>query len=606
MTVEWTDLSKYPFEQLERGTSIIAMDTETLGVTKATNIVCYYSWAAEDFGSGAGPPTTKEGWRFLKALCDSPRPKVFHNYKFDLAVLKRAGLEVNGKINDTLLMHALLDEHHLGFHKLKVLSRELLGKPREDDIVLQRMRRKESCLLDVPQDIVHAYAVPDAEDCLLLHCLFKPQLEEQDLWELYELSLKVERVYWKMEEHGMPVNAAAIGPAYERLVALVGHKDAPTMGTLTQKLFSQLGEQFNLRAPARLGAVLKKFFPLRLKTSSGNWQTDREALEVFSSDPKMQTLLAWKFLDAARKKFGEYQRHLTVEGKVHPSYRQTTGTGRTACMEPNLTSIPKQRGRITEVEVGDAELAEICAEAFRQVRRIFVAPEGAWLVSLDYSQVEYRCYAHYSGSERLIAEYQKPDADFHAMISLLVFEDVTKHHRHIIKIVNYGRNYGMGDPKLIRTLKIHVDDPQAVVKRYDTAVPELKATQQAIMRIGQRRGFVKDVFGRRYRLDPDKPYKLVAYLCQGTAANIKKIALVRVDDIWEGYRSRICLDIHDEIISIVWPEDAKVLGDIKIAMEDFSQFDVPIITNVSIGRNLLEMEEVTLEEAITRVGEGHV
>ncbi|GAG33100.1 unnamed protein product, partial [marine sediment metagenome] len=116
----FVDLCDYPTEELLQSSEPIALDTETLGKTRATNIPIYYSWASREFGSGAGPTTTPKSYRFLSALCDAQQTKIFQNAKFDLWVLDGAGIDVQGQIEDTILMHCLLDEHHLGHHKLKV------------------------------------------------------------------------------------------------------------------------------------------------------------------------------------------------------------------------------------------------------------------------------------------------------------------------------------------------------------------------------------------------------------------------------------------------------------------------------------------------------
>ena len=585
----FVDLMEYPLEKLRTGTEPVALDTETLGETRATNIPIYFSTAARDFDANAGPTLTQAGYDYLTAVCSSPRTKIFHNSKFDIWVLWREGIEVEGRIEDTILMHCLLDEHHLGYHKLKVLSRELLMRPRLDEIRLHEAQRKVKHNLLLPQQVLHDYSLPDADDTLELYYLFKPQLEEQNLWHLYRMLVAAEMVYLKMFKRGIALDEVNLEIAFEKAL------EAAT--AVAEKAYTALGERFKLSSPKQLGDVLKKHFPLTIKTDGGDWCTDKDALEPYRSDPKMQLVLAWKFLDKARQYMQGYKKRVR-EGRLYADYRQTTVTGRSKCSNPNLENIPKQRGRISEVEVGDAELAKQCAEAFRQVRAAIIPSPGSLLVSLDYKQVEYRCFAFYSGSERLIAALER-GVDFHTFTCNTVFGEETPQRRYMIKIVSYGLLYGMGNALLIKRLKIYHPNPQDILKQYERLFPEMRETQKKIKTIAAHKGYYIDVFGRRYRYLADRPHAVVAWVCQGTAANIKKMAMVKTDPILEGTRSGLVIDIHDELGFEIFPEDAERVRDIHAAMEDFPQLGrIPILSDIAVGPNLLEQKDVTVDEAV--------
>jgi len=585
----FTDLMKYPMEQLLAGTEPVALDTETLGATRATNIPIYFSTAARDFGANAGPTTTPAGYDYLTEVCSSPRTKVFHNSKFDIWVLWREDIIVEGGIEDTILMHCLLDEHHLGYHKLKVLSRELLLRPRLDEMRLHEAQRKVKNNLQLPQQILHDYSLPDADDTLELYYLFKPQLEEQNLWNLYRMLVAAEMVYLKMFKRGIALDEANLEIAFEKALEAAA--------AVAEKVYEALGERFKLSSPKQLGNVLKKHFPLTIKTSKSDWCTDKDALEPYRSDPKMQLVLAWKFLDKARQYMQGYKKRV-IDGRLHADYRQTTVTGRSKCSNPNLENIPKQRGRISEVEVGDAELAKQCAEAFRQVRAAIIPSPGAKLLACDYKQIEYRCFAFYSGNERLISALEQ-GIDFHTFTCETVFGEETPQRRYMIKIVSYGLLYGMGNALLIKRLKIYHPRPQDILRQYENLFPEMRETQRRLKTIAARKGYVIDVFGRRYRFLPDRPHAIVAWLCQGTAANIKKMAMVKTDPIFEGTRSGLVIDIHDELGFEVFPEDGHRAGDVKTAMEDFPQLGrIPVLTDTAVGPNLLDLKDVNVDEAV--------
>ncbi len=586
MLPKYVDLCEYPHEALAAGSSVIALDTETIGLIPELRIPIYYSWAAKDFGSGAGPPTTPEGFRFFEALCTSPRAKIFHNAKFDLSVCDKVELFVNGEIHDTILMHMLLDEHHLQHHALKPLSRELLGRARMDEFELRRVQKKGKAVnLNTPQDRLHPYARADAEDTLDLYSLFKSQLEEQDLWELYRFEVLVEMAYKLLDETGVAINVDFARKA------LVDMQEA--LNKLAAQIYEAFDEQFLISSGQQLGNVLAKHFPLRAKTPSGKqYKTDADTLKHFLTDPKMQLIQGWKFLAKARSTAAGYEKR-AVDGRVHPDYKQTTKTGRCNCYNPNLTTIPKQRGRITEVEVGNAELAAICGEAFRKVRKIFIAPPGALLIAWDYSQIEYRAFVHYTGSARLIEKLCAGE-DFHSMICQMVFGEVNKRLRHITKVVNYGILYGMGKPYLYQMLRPEGISTQNVLSRYEANFPEMRITQRLMENTGRRKGYIVDVFGRRYRYVPEWGYKIVSWICQGSAANVKKNSMLRTNKIYEGRRTKQVLDIHDDLTFEAYLEDIECQLRVKQAMEDYPQFSVPLPVKCSVGRNLLEMEDIEI------------
>lgn len=587
MSPQYVDLCEYPLEALTTGISPIAIDTETPGLTRDLRIPIYYSWAAEDLGAGAGPPTTAAGFEFLAALCKSPRPKIFHNAKFDLTVLEKLEVPINGELHDTLLMHMMLDEHHLEHHALKPLTRELLGQARMDEFELRRVwGGKTKANFNVTQKILHPYAVLDAANTLELYKLFKPQLIEQGLWEAYKtIEMPVQLVYKLLDETGVAINVKFAQDAIEEMrIAL---------NKLATQVYEAFGEKFLISSPQQLGKVLAKHFPLREKTPTGNWKTSSDILKQWLDDPKMQLIQGWKFLTNAKSKAVGYEKHV-VDGRVHPDYKQTTKTGRCNCHNPNLTVIPKQRGRITEVEVGNKELATLCGEAFRKVRKIFIAPPGSVLTAFDYSQIEYRIFVHYTGSERLI-EKLRAGEDFHSMVCKMVFGEVTKRLRHITKVINYGILYGMGEAYLNQMLKPEGIRAGSVLPRYAANFPEMRITQNKMINIARRRGFITDVFGRRYRFIPEWGYRIVSWICQGSAANVKKTAMIRTNTLLQNKRTVQVLDVHDDLTFETYPEDIVLLTTIKHQMENFSdRFDVPLPVECSVGHNLLEMKEIEL------------
>jgi len=484
----------------------------------------------------------------------------------------------------------LLDEHHLEQHRLKALSRELLGRARMDEFTLRRSQKKRGSNFDTPQETLHPYARADATDTLDLYYLFKPQLEEQGLWDLYRFEVEVEMVYKKLDANGVAVNKGAMESAITEIVS--------ALAKLSKKIYSAFGEQFLISSPQQLGNVLSKHFPLREKTAkTGAYKTSKDVLNPFLKDPRMQIVFAWKFLDKARSTIIGYDKR-EENGRLYPNYRQTTVPGRCRCSNPNLTTIPKQRGRITEVEVGSKELAIACANAFRQARKIFIAPPGSILVAFDYEQIEYRCFAYYSGSKRLLERLQAGE-DFHTIVCQMVFGEVTKRLRHIAKVINYGLLYGMGKNYLYRMLEREGVTPKAILARYEANLPEMRLTQRRMMAAAKQRGYLRDMFGRKYRIIPEFAYKI------GTAANIKKTAMLRTNKLLTGRQSIQVLDIHDDLTFEIYPKDTQLLPSIKEKMENFPQLGVPITVNPMAGYNLLEMFDANVNSKTDLKGLKH-
>jgi len=594
------DICPYPTQaQIDASNEPIALDTETEGTTRETNIPVYFSWAARDFGSGAGPCITPKGFAALQRLCKSSRPKICHNLKFDAQRFDYLGFKLNGELHDTILMHVLLDEHHLEHHRLKALSRELLGRKRDDEIEMIRMRNKKIPFTRISQELSHKYAVADAEDTLDLFYLLAPQVKQLGCWELYRNEVAASLVYKEIEQNGIRIDLEALATSLKRIDS--------ALDVLASQIYEVFGTHFLISSPAQLGAVLEKHFPLTERTAAGQIATGKKVLEPFRNDSRMQLILAWRFLFKAASTLRGYQKR-EREGKVHPEYRQTTTTGRSAAKDPPVQQIPKQRGRITEIEVGSKELAKTCADAFRSVRSVFVPSSSALLLACDYAQIEFCAFVHYTGSERLINAIKEGE-DLHRLICKMVFGTYSARLRHIAKMLNYGILYGMGGKRMREQLKgeelgdISIDD---IIPQYERTVPEMRMTQRLIQSTGEARGYVKDVFGRRYRFVKEiGSYILVAWLCQGTAANIKKIAMARCAKLLRERRSHICLDIHDELVFNLFPEDISLVPDIKTAMEYFPELDVPAKVVINVGPNLLDMHEVTPEQLLETKGESN-
>jgi DNA polymerase-1 len=191
----------------------------------------------------------------------------------------------------------------------------------------------------------------------------------------------------------------------------------------------------------------------------------------------------------------------------------------------------------------------------------------------------------------------------------MVFETYDERQRHIIKIVNYGLIYGMGDELLKQHIKKDCSDPSEILKRYERMLPEMRYTQHAVKDTAKRRGYVQDVFGRHYRYLVERPHAIVSWLCQGTVANIKKIALKRTRKVLQDANARggTVMDIHDQLVFELYREEAPLVYKLKEVMEDFHQFSgIPIITDTGCGLDLLRFSDLPIDEVYENVLAGRM
>ncbi len=607
----YKDLCEYPFDALAASdpNEPLVLDTETAGHTSDSHFVIYFSWASNDgVLNGAGPTTTIDGFNFFKAILDSPRPKVFHNITADLDFIRNSSMECSGKRGYcTLLAHSLLDEYH-GTHALDHLNTLYNKRHRSDIVELEYYKKGVPAAkknLYVPQSVMHRYAHQDAIDTLGLMNIFWAKLKEQGLWDLYEETMDAEMAWYQMELDGIEFDVEVAEQSLERI--------NPLREILEEEIHEAFGEKFLITSGQQLGKVLAKHFTLTKKTKTG-WCTDKETLKSLSHDSRVQLVVAFRKLSQCGSKI----RNRVEEGsnRLYPEFRQTLVTGRSSCSGTPLHQIPKRAGRVSIADVGSEVLAKACSEAYKSLRRMWIPTPGATLVTFDYDQAEYRAAGHYTGSERLIT-LLKDGGDFHEITANLVFGECTPTLRDITKFINFGLLYGMGLEGLENLIRgLVTEAPSSILQRYERELPEMRAFQQEVLKVYKSRGYVVDVFGRRYRAIPSwfkrlhqtDDYAIINYLCQGTVGNLKRYAIARIHtkimmpmihDKLREHRSKLVTEVHDELVFEIFPEDADILYDIHREMTDFPQFKVPFTTAPNVGRNLLEVKEMTLDEAVS-------
>lgn len=636
--IDYKDLCEYPFEELERSGREhpeipLVLDTETIGHTEESHQILYFSWASNEpgIGSGAGPITTENGFNFFNAVLKSPKQKIFHNVTADLEFIRISEMEIVGRGYCTLLGHALLDEYH-PTHALDDLSRDIFHRVRHDYHILEGYKKgipAHQKNLAVPQSVMHPYAHQDAIDTLDLWNWEVPRLVEQGLWDIYEAGMDAEVYAWyQMEKDGVEFDLVAAEESLEIIT--------PSLDTMEQVIYQSFGREFKITSHKQLGDLLKETVPgfgadpKNDRTKTG-WKTDKETLRRFRHDPRVQMVLGYNMLAQCKSKVSKRLEEQST--RLRALYKQVLVTGRSSCSKTPLQQVPKRaiKNPISAEDVGTPELATVCTRAYQSLRKIWTVPEGATLVTFDYDQGEYRAASHYSGSPKLIQLMQDPTADFHMIITELIFPEVVdkallKVLRDIVKHVSFGLLYGMSAPGIARTIQrlsgkamsdFTSETSESVMKKYEERVPEMRDLQKKVMYAYKTRGYVTDVFGRRYRTMPywfkkaqeTDDYAIINYLCQGTIANVKRVALARLgkffmDQRAKGMRSKMIMEIHDEIGFELYSEDAWILRPIHTMMTMFPEFDVPITTGPSVGPNLLETKDMTIEEAMKAIQTG--
>ncbi|NPB08885.1 MAG: DNA polymerase I [Thermodesulfobacteria bacterium] len=525
----------------------------------------------------------------LKALgeilsAEQPR-KVGHNIKYDLILLKRHGIDLRGLEGDTMVASYLLDPTRRQ-HGLDELAEEILGHQMISYKEVTAKLKKGESFAFVPVEKAAEYACEDAHVTYLLYQHFWPRLREEDLWDLF---VNIERplieVLARMEMAGIRLDL----PYLEEL----SREMASRLKELEEKIFALAGERFNLNSSQQLGFILfeKLKLPKIKKTPKRTaYSTDTEVLEELSSYHELPRLvLAYRTLAKLKSTYVDaFPRLVNPEtGRLHTSFNQTvTATGRLSSSEPNLQNIP------------------VRGEDGLKIRRAFIPEEGFVFLSADYSQIDLRVLAHYSGDETLIEAFRRGE-DIHRRTAAEVFgippEMVTPEMRRMAKTINFGIVYGMSPYGLAKELKIGRREAKAFIERYFERYPGVKAYMERIVAEAREKGYVETLFGRKRPLpDIKSPNRVAREFAertaintpiQGTAADIIKLAMIQIDQALreKKARTRMLLQVHDELLFEVPPEELEEIRDlVREKMERVVRLKVPLKVNLATGKNWAE------------------
>ena len=541
----------------------IALDTETdsldsmranlVGVSLATapGRACYIPLQHKASGGGLfggelleGQVPLDQALAVLKPLLEDPSIlKIGQNLKYDIEVLKRHGIAV-GPIDDTMLISYVLESGDVG-HGMDELSKRHLN---HSCIAFKDVAGSGKSMITfdrVPVADATRYAAEDADITLRLWLLLKPRLAAQGKLAVYEtLERPLVAVLAAMEMEGILIDP--------ELLRKLSNELATAAAAIETQVYELAGERFNIGSPKQLGDILfgRMGLPGGRKTATGAWSTDSDALEDLAGQgiELARRVLDWRQLSKLRSTYTDaLPNYINPETKrVHTSYSMAaTSTGRLASTDPNLQNIP------------------VRTEEGRKIRAAFIAPEGAKLVSADYSQIELRVVAHVAD----IAQLKKAFAeglDIHAMTASEMFnvpvEGMDPMVRRRAKAINFGIIYGISAFGLANQLGIGREEAGEYIRTYFKRFPGIRDYMEATKQEARDKGYVETIFGRRMhfpRIKSPNPSER-AFLeraainapIQGAAADIIRRAMIRMPDALAdaGLSARMLLQVHDELI----------------------------------------------------------
>lgn len=569
----------------------VCFDTETTGLDplEAQLVGIAFSWEA---GKGFYMPFP-EDQKEAQELIEVVRPffeadhieKIGQNLKYDIKVLAKYNIEVKGKLFDTMLAHYLINPDMR--HNMDVLAETYLNyTPISITELIGKKGKNQRSMREVALDKQTEYAVEDADITLQLKNHFEKELEQAGTRKLFdEIEIPLVRVLAAMELEGINLNV-------DFLQRLSDDLDRDIQ-KLSEAIFAEAGEEFNIGSPKQLGIIL--FEKLKLvdkpkKTKTGQYSTAEDVLSYLAKDHAIiRNILEYRGLTKLKSTYVDaLPTQVAKDQRVHTDYMQTVAaTGRLSSNNPNLQNIP------------------IRTERGREVRKAFVPrDDNHSLLAADYSQIELRIIAALSQEENMIEAFKNGE-DIHASTAARVFnvslEEVTREQRSNAKTVNFGIIYGVSAFGLSNQTDLSRSEAKELIDTYYKTYPKLRNYMSDQVDFAREHGYVKTVLDRRrYLKDINSGNAVVRGAAernavnapiQGSAADIIKIAMINIyNKLQEGnYKTKMLLQVHDELVFDVPNQELDTMKTlIKSEMEQAFSLSVPLDVEVGQGQNWLE------------------
>ena len=570
---------------------ILSFDTETTSTNAIDAELVGLSFAVEEFKAVyVAVPAEREA---AQRMVDIFRPlyedehimKVGQNIKYDYEVLRRYGIEVRGPMFDTMLAHYIVQpELH---HNMDYMAETLLGYQtiHIDQLIGPRGKGQRS-MRDLQPQEVYEYAAEDADVTLRLKSVLEQKLKEVDGERLfYDIEMPLVPVLAEMELTGVCLDTAAL--------AETGKNFNRRLAEYEQKIYAEAGETFNISSPKQVGDILfgkMKIVDKPKKTKTGQYVTSEEVLtQLRSRAPIVDDILSYRGL---KKLLGTYVEALPRlinprTGHIHTCFNQAiTATGRLSSSDPNLQNIP------------------IRDDDGKEIRKSFVPEPGCLFFSADYSQIELRIMAHLSQDEHMLDAFRS-GTDIHAATAAKIWhvpvEEVTPEQRKKAKQANFGIIYGISTYGLAQRMNISNSEARQLIDDYFATFPRVKAYMDEAIATCREKGYAETIYHRRRYL-PDIASRnatvrgfaernAINAPIQGSEADIIKVAMIHIFKRFatEGLRSRMILQVHDELNFSVYPEEREQVERIVIEeMENACRLSIPLTADAGWGANWLE------------------
>ena len=570
---------------------ILSLDTETTSTSAIDAELVGLSFAVKEFEAFYVPiPAEREKAlqivNIFKSVYEDPKIlKVGQNLKYDLEVLRNYNVQLQGPMWDTMIAHYLIQpelRHNMDFMAEVYLNYKTIHI---DELIGPKGKNQRS-MRDLSPTLVYEYACEDADITLRLKNKLEPELKRFECEDLfYNIEMPLMPVLAEMEMNGVCLDTESLKETSEILNG--------RLKEIELRIYELAGHSFNIASPKQVGGVLfdeLKIVEKAKKTKTGQYVTSEEVLQQLKNRHEIVSdILEYRGLT---KLLGTYIDTLPKlinprTGHIHTSFNQTvTATGRLSSSDPNLQNIP------------------IRGEDGKEIRKAFVPEPGCLFFSADYSQIELRVMAHLSNDKNMIEVFQE-GKDLHAATAANIYkkpiDEVTRDERTKSKRANFGIIYGITVFGLAERLDISRDEAKQLIDGYFTTFPEVHDYMEQAKQIARQRGYVTTLFGRRrYLPDINSANATVRGFAernainapiQGTAADIIKVAMIRIHNRFkaEGIRSKMILQVHDELNFSVYPEEkGRVEAIVLEEMQHAFPLNVPLVADSGFGENWLE------------------
>ena len=569
----------------------VSIDTETTSTDAISAELVGLSFSVEEKKAFyvAVPANYEEALKIVqifKPLYESDKiMKIGQNIKYDYEVLTRYGVTLQGKMFDTMIAHYLIQpELH---HNMDYMAETLLGyQTIHIEELLGPKGKKQKNMRDLSPTDIYEYAAEDADITLRLKNVLEPRLKELGIEELFwNIEMPLVRVLADMELNGVCLDTEALQDTSKIFTE--------RMKQYEQEIYKEAGEEFNISSPKQVGDILfgkMQIMDKPKKTKTGQYVTSEEVLQSLESkNPIVRNILNYRgmkkllstYIDALPKLINPRTGH------IHTSFNQAlTATGRLSSSDPNLQNIP--------VRTDDG----------KEIRKCFIPEEGCLFFSADYSQIELRIMAHLSEDENMMEAFREGH-DIHRATAAKIWhvdiDKVTDAQRKKAKQANFGIIYGITTYGLAQRMDIPNSEAKELIEGYFHTFPKVQAYMEHAKEEARAKGYAETLFHRRrYLADINSRNATVRGFAernainapiQGTEADIIKVAMVRIWERFkkEGIRSKMILQVHDELNFSVFPEEREQVERIVIEeMQNAYPLNVPLTADAGWGKNWLE------------------